>query len=165
VRIDTPTRVAPGRWAYSEAVDITGLYWRKSSISAAQCPPGLLALDNDRLSFTTATARVFDVDASSVSGALSGWGSLRLEIDGAVYVFATDLGQMAPAFSSTQQQAISAARRASSLRLIGDWPGLLTAAGGSVTARRSYRRFVTVGLLAAVLLTLAIVSITTSINK
>lgn len=138
-------------------MDISGLYWRKSALNAGKCPPGLLALRNDRLTFTTTSNIEFDVPVADVTGKLSVWGSLVLTIDSRRYVFLTTVGQLAPAFSKTQQQAISAATKAKSLRTLLEWPALLTSAGAQVTApARNYRPW----LLGGLMVLLAVAAIT-----
>ena len=143
-------------------MDISGLYWRKNALNAGKCPPGLLAIRNGRLSFTTATAVEFDVPVSTVTGSLTVWGALALTVDSRRYVFLTTVGQLAPPFSKTQQQAISAATRAHSLRTLPEWPAILTAAGAAVTApKRNYRPWLLGGimvLLAAAAATLIVIN-------
>ena len=143
-------------------VDISGLYWRRNPLNAGQCPPGLLALNKGRLTFTTATAIEFDVPASSVTGAVSIWGSLTLHIGDRKYVLLQTVGQLAPPFSKTQEHAIAAATRSRTLRRIPDWPAILTAAGADVSApARNYRPWVLGGimvLLAAALVTLLVIN-------
>lgn len=137
-------------------MDVSGLYWRKSALSAAKCPPGLLALRNGRVSFTTASSMVFDEPASAVSGSLTGWGSLVITIAGERYVLLKNVGQMSEPFTKTQQQAIDAAKRSTSLRTIAEWPAILTAAGAHVAAPRlNYRPW----LLGVVLVAVAAVAI------
>ena len=141
---------------------ISGLYWRKSALNAGKCPPGLLAIRNGRLSFTTASAVEFDVPVSTVTGALTVWGALTLTVDTRRYVFLATIGQFAPAFSKTQQQAISAATRTHSLRTLPEWPAILTGAGAAVTApKRNYRPWLLGGilvLLAAAAATLIVIN-------
>jgi len=136
-------------------VDISGLYWRVSALSARNCPPGLLALTDDRLSFTTADARVFDAPLADVSGRLTGWGSLVLEAGSARVVLVANVGQLSPPFTSTQQTVIAAAKRAGTLRSIDDWPALLT---GVAAPRLAYRRWVLGGIF-IVLAAAAVVAI------
>lgn len=132
-------------------MDVSGLYWRKSALTAAKCPPGLLALRNGRVSFTTATSVVFDEPATAVSGALSGWGSLAITAAGTRYVLLKNVGQLSEPFTKTQQQAIDAATRSTSLRTIAEWPAILTAAGAHVSAPRlNYRPWLLGVILVAV---------------
>lgn len=141
-------------------MDIAGLYWRRNALSAAKCPPGLLALNNGRLSFTTADARVFDEPASTVTGRLTGWGSLVLEVSGSRYVLLTTVGQLSTPFTKAQRGAIAAATRSSSLRALPEWPALLRAAGAAVTSPRlAYRPWALGALLVVVAIgaTIAIV--------
>jgi hypothetical protein len=138
-------------------VDVSGLYWRKSALNAGKCPPGLLALRNGRLSFTTATSVEFDEHVTSITGSLTGWGSLVISAAGRRYVMLTTVGQVSPPFTKTQQQAITAATRAASLRTIADWPAILNAAGATIsTPKYNYRPW----LLGALLVVLAAGAIT-----
>ena len=143
-------------------MDISGLYWRKSALNAGKCPPGLLALNKGRLSFTTSSRIEFDEPVATITGAQNVWGSLVLTVNSKRYVFLTTVGQLAPPFTKTQQQAISAATRAKSLRTLADWPAILTAAGGRVTApKRNYRPWLLGGimvLLAAAAITLIVIN-------
>jgi hypothetical protein len=143
-------------------VDISGLFWRKSALNAANCPPGLLALRNGRLSFTTATSIEFDEPATAISGALSVWGSLVLTVNTRKYVFLSTVGQFTGPFSKTQQQAINAASREKSLRTLAEWPGILSAAGARVRApKHNYRPWILgtiAGLLAAGAITLILLN-------
>lgn len=132
-------------------MDISGLYWQRSVLNASHCPPGLLSLDNDRLSFRTADERVFDAPASTVAAHVTGWGSLVLTMGSERYVMQTSVGQLSPPFSPSQKRAIDAAERAGTLRKLGEWGDLLRASGASVRAARlNYRRLVLGGILVIV---------------
>jgi hypothetical protein len=132
-------------------VDISGLYWQRHALNASQCPPGLLTLDKDRLSFRTADERVFDVSARDVSARLTGWGSLVLSVGSQSYVMQTSVGQLSPPFSKSQQRAIDAADRAGTLRTLPEWGDVLRSAGASVRAAPiNYRRWLLGGILVVV---------------
>lgn len=132
-------------------MDISGLYWQRHALNASQCPPGLLVLDKDRLSFRTADERVFDVAANTVSARLSGWGSLVLSVGSKSYVMQTSVGQLSPPFSKSQQRAIDAADRAGTLRTLSEWGDVLRSAGASVRAAPiNYRRWLLGGILVVV---------------
>ncbi|CAN5156505.1 hypothetical protein BH11ACT2_BH11ACT2_12630 [soil metagenome] len=138
-------------------MDISGLYWRRHPLSAARCPPGLLALTAGRLSFTTTDARVFDVPAATVSAALTGWGSLVVTANDQRYTFVTTVGQLSIPHSKMQKQAIAAAARSNTLRTIRQWPELLTAAGATVKASRlAYRPWLLGGLLVLIAIALVV---------
>ena len=132
-------------------MDISGLYWQRHALNASKCPPGLLSLDNERLSFRTADERVFDVPANTVTARATGWGSLVLTIGSKRYVFQSSVGQLSPPFSKSQQRAVDAATRAGTLRTLSEWAGVLRGAGASVTAAPiNYRRWLLGGILVVV---------------
>jgi hypothetical protein len=132
-------------------VDISGLYWQRHALNASKCPPGLLCLDNGRLSLRTSDERVFDVAATTVSARLSGWGSMVLTVDSQSYVMQTSVGQLSAPFSKSQQRAIDAAERAGTLRTLPEWADLLRSAGASVRAAPiNYRRWLLGGILVVV---------------
>jgi hypothetical protein len=110
----------------------------------------------------TADARLFDVDAAAVTGRLSGWGSLTLDVDGRRWVLVDGVGQFGRAFSRTQTGAIAAARRAGALRTLEEWPEVLRRAGADVSASSvRWRRWVLGGVL-GVLVVAAVVGIVLS---
>lgn len=133
------------------------MYWRAHPLLASRCPAALLALSRGRLSLVTADAKPFDVDARTVRGRLTVWGTLRLEIDGRRYSLVSDLGQFAPAFSPSQARTLSMATRSRELRTIAEWPAILHAAGAVVIAPRfDARRWVLGGIVAIVVVTAAV---------
>jgi hypothetical protein len=133
-------------------VDISGLYWRKSALSARECPPGLLALSDGRVSFTTATGVEFDEAASDVSGSLTPFGSLVVRTGNRSFVLIASAGQLSIPFTAVQHSAITAAQRSHSLRTIDEWPAVLTAAGATFTSpRRNYRPWLLGGIFGLVI--------------
>jgi hypothetical protein len=131
-------------------------------MSAAKCPPGLLALRDGVVSFTTATSVEIQTPARRITGSLSGWGSLILRVDDTKYVLVANVGQLSNPFTKTQQQAMDAAERSSSLRTITDWPEILNAAGARISsARFPYRRLV-LGITITVAASAAIIGLVVS---
>jgi hypothetical protein len=117
-------------------MDVSGLYWRTHRLVGALCPPGLLVLDAGRLSFTTANARVFDVPVDEVTGRLTAWRTLVLEVGGAGHPLLESAGTYQTPFTKTQRHVVGAARSSRSLRRIDEWPALLRAAGATVRSPR-----------------------------
>ena len=76
----------------------SGMYWRKNKLLGHLCPPGILTLDADLLSFRTATETVFSAPVAGISAAFSGWGTLTIRVDGAVYDFVGTAGDMSQDF-------------------------------------------------------------------
>ncbi len=132
-------------------MDISALYWQRSTVNASQCPPGLLSLDKGRLSFRTAQERVFDAAATDVIARVTGWGSLVITIGPQRYVMQTSVGQPSSPFTKSQERAVEAATRSGSLRTLREWGDVLRTAGASVTAARgNYRRWLLGGILVVV---------------
>ncbi|MGV8884701.1 MAG: hypothetical protein ACOH1T_03810 [Microbacteriaceae bacterium] len=80
----------------------SGVYWRKSKIFGHLCPPGILALEGDVVSFTTSTEHVFRAAASDIEANFTGWGTLVLRVDGRTFDMIGSGGEMAAAFSKQQ---------------------------------------------------------------
>lgn len=80
----------------------SGVYWRKSKIFGHLCPPGILALDGDRISFTTEKELVFDAAVADVQATFTGWGTLVITTGGSSYDIIGSGGEMAASFSKKQ---------------------------------------------------------------
>lgn len=128
-------------------MEVSGVYWRASRFSGAQCPPGLLSLADGRLSFLTADERVLDVPVDDVTGRWSGWGSLVVESSRGRIVFVDSVGAYGTPFTPTQRRVVAAAKAAGTLRSLPEWPAIVTAAGGSMTASRvPWRRILLIAI-------------------
>ena len=80
----------------------SGVYWRRSKIFGHLCPPAILALEGDRVTFTTEKERVFEAAASGIRATFTGWGTLVLTVDGTSYDIIGSGGEMAASFSKQQ---------------------------------------------------------------
>ena len=80
----------------------SGVYWRTSKLFGHLCPPGILALDSDRVRFTTEKERVFDAAAADVQATFTGWGTLVITTGGKTYDIIGSGGEMAKSFSKKQ---------------------------------------------------------------
>ncbi|TBN57210.1 hypothetical protein EYE40_07250 [Glaciihabitans arcticus] len=109
----------------------SGVYWRKSKLFGHLCPPGILALDGDQLSFTTATGRLFGGRASDIEASFSGWGTLTVRVDGASYDLVGTAGEMSTPFTPEQIAELqgSALSRSRAAEAAGD--GLQLAGGAA----------------------------------
>jgi len=109
----------------------SGLYWRKSKLFGHLCPPGILALDGDRLSFTTATGELFGARASDVEASFSGWGTLTIRVAGRSYDLVGTAGEMSTPFTPEQIAELqgSALSRTRSAESVGD--GMQLAGGAA----------------------------------
>jgi len=108
----------------------SGLYWRKSKLFGHRCPPGILALDGDQLSFTTATGPLFSAAASDIEASFSGWGTLTIRVNGSSYDLVGSAGEMSTPFTPEQIAEL----RGSSLqrdRALGDVGDGMPLAGGA----------------------------------
>jgi hypothetical protein len=79
---------------------------------------------------------VLDVAVDDVTGRFSGWGSLVVETSQGTIVFVESVGAYGQPFTPTHRRVIAAAKAAGTLRSLREWPAIVTAAGGSMTASR-----------------------------
>jgi hypothetical protein len=86
----------------------SGIYWRRSYFFAWRCPPGILALVDGRLSFTTAKGVVFDAPAHRVGVAFSRVGTLTLTVEGTAFRFVGTAGDLSTPFSPEQRAELAA---------------------------------------------------------
>lgn len=120
-----------------------GLYWRKSRLVAANCPPGILALEGGRLRYTAERSVVFDVPVAEATATLTGWGTLTITAAGTRYPLMATAGELSRPFSDAQKAELSRlkvqaspGKIVSGVTALGDWPRLLRDGGASVTARK-----------------------------
>jgi len=89
----------------------SGMYWRKNKLLGHLCPPGILTLEGDLLSFRTVDQTVFSARAADVKAAFSGWGTLTIRVDGATYDFVGTAGDMSQEFDpSLRKELLDTAR-------------------------------------------------------
>jgi hypothetical protein len=145
------------------------LYWRKSRFFGGLCPPGILTLTAERLSFRTEEGTLFDLPLSDARVTLSRWGTLTVHsksVAGSTSSHAT--GELAPAsswdllatagqdsrpFSRSQQRELGAAGAKRPLPSDGTKPvrelaALLKAHGVQTEIQRPVNLYVLYGAIA-----------------
>lgn len=116
-----------------------GLYWRKGYL-AAMCPPGILSLQNNSLSFKTKDAVIFDSPLEQCSFYFTKLGTMKVTIGDKHYDFSGQNGVGAQAFDQSLLDELSASGAQHAVSL----GGASTTADAGVVAKN-----ITTGVTAA----------------